>query len=141
MVQSPAQAHPSAPDGKNPVKSGDLAVEIIQDAQRLIRLEIALAKQELKDLAMANAVAAGMVISGGLLVILSLLVAVPSLIVFLVPWHWQAAVAWVVLYVLVGIGLVMLGKSRFELKLPVKTLASLKENKEWALRQIKSTVR
>jgi hypothetical protein len=50
-------------------------------------------------------------------------------------------VAWVVLYALAGIGLVMLGRSRFELKLPVKTLESLKENKEWALRQMKSTVR
>jgi len=90
---------------------------------------------------MANAIAAGMVVSGGLLVILSLLVAIPSLVVILVPWHWQAAVAWILLYVSAGIGLVMFGKTRFELKLPVKTLTSLKENKEWALRQMKSTVR
>jgi hypothetical protein len=141
VVRTLAQAHPPTPAGKNPVKSGDLAGEVIQDAQRLISLEIELAKQEIKDLATANAIAAGLVVSGGLLVLLSLLVAVPSLIVFLVPWHWQAAVAWAVLYALVGIALVMFGKSRFELKLPVKTWASLKENKEWALRQIKSTVR
>jgi uncharacterized membrane protein YqjE len=137
VVRPPAQTHPSA----STPKSGDLAAEVIHDAQRLIWLEIALAKQELKDLAMANAIAAGMVVSGGLLLILCLLVALPSLVVVLVPWHWQAAVVWVVLYALVGIGLVTVGKSRFELKLPVKTLASLKENKEWALRQMKSTVR
>jgi hypothetical protein len=46
-----------------------------------------------------------------------------------------------VAYALLGIGLVLLGKTRFALRLPTKTLASLKENKEWALRQMKSTVR
>ena len=137
MARAPGEAQPSSPTAK----SSDLAAEVIQDAQRLITLEIALAKQELKDIAMANAIAAGMVVSGGLLVILSLLVAIPSLVVILVPWHWQAAVAWVLLYASGGIGLVMFGKTRFELKLPVKTLTSLKENKEWALRQMKSTVR
>jgi hypothetical protein len=114
---------------------------VIQDAQRLLGLEVALAKQEIKDLVLANALAAGMVASGGLLVILSVLVAVPSLVVTLVPWKWQAALAWVVLYALLGIGLLLMGKRRFGLKLPAKTLASLKENKEWALRQMKSTVR
>lgn len=114
---------------------------MIQDAQRLVSLEVALAKQEIKDLVMANAIAAGMVASGGLLMILSVLVAVPLLVVTLVPWKWEAALAWVVLYALLGIGLVLMGKRRFALKLPAKTLASLKENKEWALRQMKSTVR
>lgn len=137
MVRTPEEAHPSSPVAK----SGDLAAGVIQDAQRLVSLEIALAKQEIRDLVTANAIAAGMVVSGGLLVILSLLVAVPSLVVVLLPWKWQAAVAWVLLYALLGIGLVLLGKRRFELKLPAKTLASLKENKKWALRQMKSTVR
>jgi hypothetical protein len=136
-VQAPLEAQPRRPGAK----SGDLAAEVVHDAQRLVSLEIALAKQEVKDLAVANAIAAGMVAFGGLLVILSLLVAVPSLVVILVPWHWQAAAAWVVVYALLGIGLVLLGKTRFALRLPTKTLASLKENKEWALRQMKSTVR
>jgi hypothetical protein len=114
---------------------------VIQDAQRLVSLEVALAKQEIKDLVMANAIAAGMVASGGLLLILSVLVALPSLVVTLVPWSWQVAVAWVVLYALLGIGLVLMGTRWFALKLPARTLASLKENKEWALRQMKSTVR
>ncbi|MHB8587326.1 MAG: phage holin family protein [Candidatus Dormibacteraceae bacterium] len=123
------------------MKSSDLAAEIVHDAQRLVSLEIALAKQELKELAVTNAIAAGMVVFGGLLVILGVLVAVPSLVVILVPWHWEAALAWIVLYVLLGIGLALVGKARFALKLPARTLASLKENKEWALRQMKSTVR
>jgi cytochrome c biogenesis protein CcdA len=136
MVRSPVDA-----DLKQPAKSGALVAEVVHDAQRLVSLEIALAKQEIKDLATASAIAAGMVAFGGLLVILGVLVAVPALIVWLVPWHWQAAAAWVAAYVLVGIGLALMGRAHFALRLPARTLASLKENKEWALRKMKSTVR
>ena len=123
------------------MKSGDIAAQVVHDAQRLVSLEIALAKQEVKDLAMANAIAAGLVGFGGLLVALAVLVAVPSLVVVLVPWKWQAARACVGAYLLLGVGLVLAGKSRFALKLPTKTFESLKENKEWVLRRMKSTVR
>ena len=123
------------------MKSGDIAAQVVHDAQRLVSLEIALAKQEVKDLAMANAIAAGLVGFGGLLVALAVLVAVPSLVVVLVPWKWQAALAWIGAYLLLGVGLVLAGKSRFALKLPTKTFESLKENKEWVLRRMKSTVR
>ena len=118
-------------------KSGDLAAEVLHDAQRLVDLEIALAKQEIKDMALANAIAAGVVASGGLLLIVSVLVAVPVLVVVLLPWHWQAAATWVILYVLFGISLTLAGKERFALRLPPRTLASLKENKEWALRKMR----
>ena len=123
------------------VKSGDIAAEVIHDAQRLVSLEIALAKQEVRDLVMENAVAAGMVGLGGLLILLALLVAVPSFVVALVPWKWQATVVWIVGYALLGLGLVYWGRSRFAMKLPTRTLESLKENKEWVLRRMKSVVR
>jgi putative superfamily III holin-X len=122
-------------------RSRVLAAALIHDAQRLVSLEVALAKQEVKDIAMANAVAAGMVAFGGLLVLLGLLVAIPTLVVFLVPWHWQAAGVWAGAYVLLGAGLALYGKSRFAMRLPSRTLESLKENKEWALRRMTSTVR
>ena len=136
-MRAPVETQPSG----QVAKTGDLAAEIIHDAQRLVGLEVALAKQELKDLAMANAVAAGLVAAGGLVLLFGLLVAIPSLVVVLVPWHWQAAAAWIVLYVALGLGLVLYGKTRFQVGLPAKTLASLKESKEWALRRMKSTVR
>jgi energy-coupling factor transporter transmembrane protein EcfT len=123
------------------VKSGDIAAEVIHDAQRLVNLEIALARKEVRDLVMANAVAAGLVCLGGLLILLALLVAVPSFVVALVPWKWQATVVWIVGYLLLGLGLAFWGRSRFVLKLPTRTLESLKENKEWVLRRMKSTVR
>jgi hypothetical protein len=120
------------------VKAGDLASAVIHDFQRLAGLEVALAKQEVKEMAVANGVAAGLVAAGGLLVVLALLVAAPSLVVVLVPWHWQAALVWVVGYVVVGVSMVLIGRARFRLGLPHKTIESLKENKEWALRQIRS---
>jgi hypothetical protein len=123
------------------VKSGDIAAEVIHDAQRLVSLEIALAKQEVRDLVMANAVAAGLVGLGGLLILLAVLVAVPSFVVVLIPWKWQATVVWIVGYLLLGLGLLYWGRSRFALKVPTRTMKSLKENKEWVLRRMKSTVR
>lgn len=94
-MRASAEAQPP-----RPAKSSDLAADVIQDAQRLVNLEIALAKQEVKDLGIANALAAGMVVSDGLLVVVSVLEAVPSLVVIVVRWRWQAAVAWVVIYAL-----------------------------------------
>ena len=129
--------HPANGTGR----SSDLAAALVHDAQRLVSLEVALAKQEVKDIAMANAVAAGMLVFGGLLALLGVLVALPTLVVLLVPWHWQAAAVWGLAYVLLGTGLALYGKSRFAVRLPARTLESLKENKEWALRRMTSTVR
>ena len=57
------------------------------------------------------------------------------------PWHWEAALVWLVGYVLLGIVLMLLGKAGFQFRLPVRTLESLRENKEWALRRIRSNGR
>ena len=137
-VRAPAEPRDHPRPG---AKAGDLASEVIHDAQRLASLEVALAKRELRDMAVANGVAAGLVAAGGLLLMLGLLVAVPTLVVLLVPWHWQAALVWVVGYVLLGILLALVGKARFQLGLPARTLQSLQENKEWALRRIRSNGR
>jgi uncharacterized protein (DUF58 family) len=81
------------------------------------------------------------VVGGGLLIMLAVLVAVPVTVVLLVPWHWQTALAWVVGYVLLGIFLLLAGKAKFQLRLPRRTIESLKESKEWALRRIRSNGR
>jgi hypothetical protein len=118
--------------------SGGLISSVVSDAQRLISLEVALAKQEVKELATANAIAAGIIAVGALLALLGLLVALPVMVVELVPWHWQAAAVWAAAYAVLGIVLVLVGKSRLRVSLPKRTLESLKENKEWALRRVKS---
>lgn len=114
---------------------------VIGDAQRLIALEIALAKQELKELATRNAVAVGLLVGGVVLAMLAILVAAPVLVVTLVPWKWEAAAVWVVTYLVIGIVLVAIGRARLQLSLPRRTIESLKENKEWALRRVKSNGR
>ena len=122
-------------------RSGDIISSVIGDAQRLITLEIALAKQEAKEIATANGIAAGVIAFGGLLLVLGVLVALPAMVVQLVPWHWQAAAVWAAAYVVLGLVLVMIGKSRLRIGLPRRTVESLKENKEWALRHVKSNGR
>jgi len=121
--------------------SRELAAEALQGVQRLVSLEIALAKQELKEIAIVNLIAAACIAAAGLLAILALLVAVPVLVVTLVPWHWQAALVWVVAYAVLAAGLALYGRSRLSLRLPSRTIESLKENKEWALHQLRSTKR
>jgi small-conductance mechanosensitive channel len=115
-----------------------LIASVVSDAQRLVALEIALAKQEAKELATGNAIAAGLIAFGGLLLVLAVLVGLPSLVVWLLPWHWQAAAVWVAAYVVIGLVLVIIGRARLQLRLPPRTIGSLKENKEWALRRVRS---
>jgi len=119
----------------------ELVASVISDVQRVVALEVALARQELKEIATRNAIAVGLMAFGGLLVLLAVLVAVPSLVVILVPWHWQAAAVWIGAYVVVGALLLLIGRSRMRIGLPPRTVASLKENKEWALRRVRSNGR
>ena len=132
-------ARPNAPNGAP--KSGDLAAEVVQDINRLVSLEIALAKQEIKDLAVRNAIAVACMAAGGVLAMLAILVAVPVFVVVFVPWHWEAAAVWAVAYLLIGVLVALIGKARLRITLPPKTVASLKETKTWALQRIKSTGR
>jgi uncharacterized membrane protein YqjE len=121
--------------------SRELAADAVQTVQRIVSLEIALAKQELKEIAIVNLIAVACMAMAGLLAILAVLVAIPVLIVAVVPWHWEAALVWVVAYALIAGGLALYGKSRLSLRMPGKTIESLKENKEWALHQLRSTKR
>ena len=127
--------------GETRVSSRGLIASVIGDAQRLVALEVALAKQEAKELATANAIALGVLTFGGLLVILAILVALPVMVVMLVPWKWEAAAVWAGAYIVIGLVMVMVGKSRLQFRLPPKTIESLKENKEWALRRVRSNGR
>jgi hypothetical protein len=122
-------------------RSGDLAAEVVQDVQRLVSLEIALARQEVKELAITNAIAAACFAAAGLLGLLALLVALPVMIVILVPWHWEAALVWAIAYALIAAVLALVGRARLRIGLPQKTITSLKETKTWALQRMRSTGR
>jgi len=130
----------------NPQRSGDLAAEVVQDASRLVNLEIALAKQELKELAIRNGIAIGLLAFGGLLCMLALLVAVPVAVVLLIAFGWTAvaviaAAVWAAIYLLIGVALLLVGKARLRIGLPARTIASLKETKTWAVHRLRSTTR
>jgi cytochrome c biogenesis protein CcdA len=120
--------------------SRDLAADAVQTVHRLIDLEIALAKQELRR-SPPLIDRAACVAAAGLLAVLALLVAVPVMVVSLVPWHWEAALVWAIAYLVIAGGLAVYGRSRLTLRLPTRTLESLKENKEWAVHQLRSTRR
>lgn len=115
--------------------SADLAADIVESAQQLVRLEIALAKQEAKELALRNGIAIGLMTAGAFFLVLGLFVTVPVLIIA-ISGSWIAALIWVLLY-LVGGGLAALvGWSRLKLKPPERTIASLKETRAWLVSQL-----
>lgn len=121
--------------------TSELAADIVESAQQLVRLEVALAKQEVKELAVQNGIAIGMLAGAGLFAMLALLVALPVLIVVLVPAHWIAALVWLVLYLAAAAGLALFGRSRLRLQAPQRTITTLKETKSWALRQLSTNSR
>lgn len=116
----------------------DLAAGLVEQAEHLLKLEIALAKQELKEMALTNAIAAGALAAAGLLALLALLVGVPVLLVVSISSHWLVAVIWIVLYLAVAGGLALFGRNKLQIGIPVKTVNSLKETRNWAIQQMKS---
>ena len=122
--------------------SAELAQDIVHEAQSLVHLELELAKQELKELAVRNGIAAGLLIFGTVLVALAVLVALPVLLL-VVLWdqHVLGAIIWLGGYLVGGGALLLVGRLLLRLEPPRRTLASLEETKRWALRQIRSNDR
>jgi uncharacterized membrane protein YqjE len=116
----------------------EVASDLAEDVRRMIDLQVELAKRELREMAVANALAAGLLGGGGLLGTLAVLVALPVVLVVVLPWHWQVAVVWAVAYLLIGAAALLAGRSRLRLEPPRKTLAALKETKEWVLQRMRS---
>lgn len=121
--------------------SSSIASEVVHDIRRLVDLEVRLAKQELKELAITNAVAAACAATAAVFALIAILVGVPVLVVVAVPWKWEAALVWVIAYLVIAAGLALYARSRLALHAPRRTIDSLKENKEWVLRQLRSTDR
>jgi cytochrome c biogenesis protein CcdA len=118
--------------------SAQLAADVVESAQQLVRLEIALAKQEVKELAVRNGIAIGALAVAGVFALLALLVALPVLLIVWIDNHTLVAIIWLALYLLIAAGLALFGRFRLQLTPPQKTIRSLKETREWALRQISS---
>ena len=121
--------------------AAELAQDVVREAQDLIHLELDLVKQELRELAIRNAIAIGLLAAGALLLLLAVLVALPVLLVVLWDNHVLGAAIWLGAYALVGTALAVAGRLALRLEPPRRTLASLEETKAWVLRQIRSNDR
>lgn len=121
---------------------GDTVTGIIQDLQDIIRGEVQLAKTEIKEDTSKLGKGLGM-IAGAALVALVGFIFVMLGVTYLLNKSlemWLAAGIVGLALLLVGAILAMVGKNQMQqanLK-PDKTIESLKEDKEWASRQINS---
>ncbi|MFN2462580.1 MAG: phage holin family protein [Candidatus Dormibacteria bacterium] len=123
--------------------------DIAADAQRLVRLEIQLAKQEISAFIKTNAVAAGM-LAGAALCALFVLYTLVAVIVVGVLWLFlhgglgRTELALLVILVIWSIAaaiLGLLGKSKLVLKMPDMTMQTIKDDVEWAKQQIRPATR
>ena len=96
---------------------------------------------ELKELAIRNGIAVGMLVVAGMLVLLGVFVMVPLVVVTWRPDHLRWALYFLGAYLVVGVLLAITGRLLLRLEPPRRTLEALKETREWALRQISSNSR
>ena len=130
---------PDAPlDGRAPHPPGltQAVSTLVDDATRLVRLEVQLARQELKELLQRNAAAAGMLVAAAVSAFFVLIMA-QVLLVVAIPHHAVVAAIIVAVWLVAGIVLALVGKARLKIEPPQRTLASLKEDLEWVKQQIK----
>ena len=119
----------------------ELATGLVDDAQRMAQLQLELAKQELKELAIRNGIAVGMLVAAGGLLLLAVFVMVPLVVVTWRPDHLRWALIFLVAYAGAGIVLAVAGRLLLRIEPPRRTLETLKETRAWVLRQISSNGR
>jgi hypothetical protein len=119
--------------------AGVLLASLLDDLQRLARLETDMARAEIKELLATNGIAAGSLAAAVVLGAVGVLVAIPVWAVMLSPRRRLAAGLWVGIYLGAAAGLAGFGRSRLRLEPPKKTIASLKENGEWIAQRIRSS--
>ena len=124
---------------------GDTVTGIIQDLQEIVRGEVQLAKTELKEDASQMGRALGMIGAAAFLALVGfifLMLGVTYLLNKSLEMWLAAGIVGVVLLIIGGI-VGMVGKNQMQqanLK-PEQTIESVKEDKEWASRQINSVKR
>jgi hypothetical protein len=119
---------------------GDLFSELSRETSTLIRQEVALAKSEMTDKATTVGKNVGFLAVGGAVAYAGFLVLLGALVIILalfLPW-WLSAL--IVGFVVAAVGYALVQKGLSTLKqvdmAPRETIDSLKEDKEWAKRQI-----
>lgn len=127
------------PTDRTQAGTTDLARGLVDDAQKLVELQLQLAKAELRALAIRNGIAIGLFAFAALLLVFAIFAGVPLIVVELVPNHGLTAIIFAAAYALVAIVLALVGRSMLKLQPPKRTIAALKETKEWLVRQISTS--
>jgi len=119
---------------------GELFSELSRQTSTLIRQEVALAKAEMKQKGTEVGKDVGMMAAGGALAYAGLLALIATIIIVLaefLPW-WLSAL--IVSLVVLGVGGLLIQRGMNSLKqtnmAPEQTIETLKEDKEWAKKQL-----
>jgi len=121
---------------------GDLLSGLIGDLQQLIRGEVALAKTEVREEVGEAARGAQILGVAAVAGLVGLIVLMLGVAVYLERWldPWQALVLVGVILLVIAVAAGLTGKNRLSASsvTPDRTIASLKEDKQWASQQVKS---
>ena len=131
-----------SPQPRDDRSLGELFSELTRELTALVRQEVALARTELTEKATTVGKNVGVLAAGGAVAYAGFLALLAALIIGLgqlgVPW-WLAAL--IVGLVVAGIGYLLVQKGLTALKqlnlAPEQTIATLKEDKEWAKEQVR----
>jgi len=134
--------HDNAHRDSQEASLGALLGNLVSDLQDLIRGEIGLARQELKEEAQSAAIGAGFMAGAGALTLVGLIFVGLTLtyaLMRLVP-DWAAALIVAGLVLVGALILFVVGRQRLAQLDPVprQTLASLKEDTQWVKQQMSS---
>ncbi len=126
--------------GKDDRSLGELFAELSRETSALVRQEVALAKTEMSQKASRAGKDIGFLAVGGAVLyagFLAILAAVILVLAELLAW-WLSAL--IVGIVVAAVGYFLVQKGREDLKrtsvAPQQTIETLKEDKEWAKRQV-----
>jgi uncharacterized membrane protein YqjE len=128
-------------DGVSERAFGSLLGEFFDQAQRLIRAEVTLAKTELRQELTKAKAGAVMVGLGGVLLLLGTFAfgAFAIIALDLVMPLWLSALIVTVAFLAIGAGIANVGLKRMkQVHAPEQTLRTLKEDSQWASRTLKS---
>lgn len=145
--QGTSRVGAAAEDARETVRDGaqnigSIVGEIVEDLQNMVRGEVQLAKTEMKEEASQMGRGAGMIGAGvffGLIGFIFLMLAVTYLLNKWIEMWMAAGIVGLALVIIAGI-LAMAGKGQIQDAnlTPDQTIDSLKEDKEWANRQMNS---
>jgi uncharacterized membrane protein YqjE len=133
--ETATQARPAAGDQQRGLV--DLARVALEDLIRLVQLQIQLAKLELKELVIRNALALGLFLGAGFCLFVAFLMGLVTLALAFHNHQLLAAGVIAALFFVFCIGLGLSGLRFLKIGPPEKTLTSLKEDAEWARQVLK----